>query len=360
MKIIEINDFREFLSLKEEWTNILQRCRHTIFSTWEWLSTWWKYFGDDKKLMLLLIKEDNEIIAIAPLMYSVHTMFGLRRGKIEFIGAPMSDYNDFIITEKHEECLKLFINYLNNVKEKWDCIDLLDVPENAECLPTLTKISSELKPIHKCPFKPLPSSYESLLQSLSHNKRRYIRRNLSRLEKSFSVEFVDYSTPQLFSEGVHFLFELHQKRWKSKGFPGAFADSRFRSFHLEIAKTFAQKNWLGLYALKLSGDVAAVDYGFKYNSKFYSYLTGFDPKYSNYSVGNMLRIYMIKKFIQEGLTEFDFLRGAEEYKDRWNAIPRWNYQAILTRNGRLANIQHWLYNQYWHQANRLKYLLKMQ
>jgi CelD/BcsL family acetyltransferase involved in cellulose biosynthesis len=356
---MEINDYSDFISLEERWNEVLQRCNHTIFSTWEWLSTWWKHFGNNKKLVLLLAEENDKIIGIAPLMYSVHAMFGLRRGKIEFIGTPHSDYNNFIITGKNEECMKLFIDYLYNFPEKWDCIDLIDIPENAECLPFLTKISKNLKLIHKCPYSPLPESYETFLKSLSSNKRKYIKNGIRRLEKTFQVELVDYSRAQSCAEGMHYLFELHQKRWKSVGFSGAFSDPKGRNFNLDIAKSFSQKNWLSLYILKLSGKPAAADYGFKYQSKYYAYLPGFDPKYSRYSVGNMLRAYMINKFIQEGLTEFDFMRGAEAYKDRWNAIARWNHQAILTRKSTLANVQHRLYNEYWHQGNRLKYLLKM-
>jgi CelD/BcsL family acetyltransferase involved in cellulose biosynthesis len=360
MKIIEINDYKDFFSLREEWTNLLRKCRHTVFSTWEWLSIGWKYFGNNKKLVLLLAKENDEIAGIAPLAYSVHTMFGLKVGKIEFIGAPFSDYNDFIIAKNRKECMELFIKYLTTIPEKWNCLDLCDIPEKAEYLPFLAQTSKVLRRIHKCPFISLPSYYEDFLHRFNSDKRRYFKKNLNRIKRAFDVEFVDYSSPELCEEGMRLLFDLHQKRWQSRGFSGVFVNPVSRSFNMEIAKTFAQKNWLGLYVLKLSGDAAAVEYGFKYNSKYYAYLTGFNPKYAYYSVGNMLRLFAIREFIQEGLTEFDFLRGAEEFKDRWNAIPRWNYQAVLTRKGRLANIQHWLCEQYWRQGNRLKYILKMQ
>ena len=81
MRIFEIGDYPGFLSLKESWTEALQKCDHTVFSTWEWLSIMWKYFGKDRKLMILLAEENGKIIGIAPLMYLVDKMFGLRRGK---------------------------------------------------------------------------------------------------------------------------------------------------------------------------------------------------------------------------------------------------------------------------------------
>jgi CelD/BcsL family acetyltransferase involved in cellulose biosynthesis len=359
MKITEVNKHSDFVALEQTWNDVLWKCDHSIFSTWEWLSAWWKHFGNDKRLLLLLAEDNDKIIGIAPLMYSVHKMFGLRIGKIEFIGTPDSDYNDFIITEKGEECIKRFIDYLNNLPEKWDCIELTDIPEHAKPLLFLNKISNNVKPVHACPYTSLPESFDVFLKGLSHNRRYDLRRNIGRLERNFKVEFTFYSGSQSAIQGINEFFELHQKRWRSRGFTGIFAEQKIRNFHLDIAKSFSQKGWLGLFSLKLSGNPVAALYGFKYRSKFYYYLSGFDPRYSRYSVGNLLMSFVIGECIQEGFAEFDFLRGAEEYKDRWNTMTRWNYQAILTRRGSLAKVQNWLYREYWRQGNRLKYLLKM-
>lgn len=359
MKIVEINDYDDFLSLKERWSELLQRCNHTVFSTWEWLSTWWKHFGSTKKLILLLAEENDKIIGIAPLMYSVHTMFGLRRGKIEFIGTPDSDYNDFILADKENECIELFINHLNNFSENWNCIDLTDISENSKTLPHLNRITKTMKPLHKCPTALLPKSPELFLNNLKRKQRRELQRTLRRLEEDFKVEFVNYSGVSWSEEEMNRFFELHQKRWESKRFSGVFAGQRVRNFHLAVAKSFSQKGWLGLFLLRLSGVPAAALYGFKYMSKYYAYLSGFDPKYFSYSVGNLLFFRAIAECIKEGICEFDFMRGAEDYKDRWNTTARWNYQAVIAREGTLASVQHWLYNEYWRQGNRLKYFLKM-
>jgi CelD/BcsL family acetyltransferase involved in cellulose biosynthesis len=364
MRVKEICHYHDFLALEETWNDVLRRCQHTIFSTWEWLTTWWKYFGNNKRLLLLLAEENDKIMGMAPLMYSVHQMFGLRMGKIEFIGTPDSDYTDFLIADKEEECIKLFINHLNTIPEKWDCIELRDIPENSKCLQLLSKMSNS-NPIHmftraQCPYVSLPKSYDVFLKGLSSKLRKDLRRNLRRLDRSFKVEFAEYSEAQSFNEGMNCFFRLHQKRWESKGFSGVFDHQKIRDFHLDIAKSFSQKGWLGLFLLNLSNDPAASLYGFKYQSKFYYYLSGFDPRYRKYSVGNLLISHIISKCIQGRLREFDFMRGAETYKDRWNSTARWNHQAVLTRKGLLANFENWLYKQYWHQGNRLKYLLKMQ
>ena len=87
MKIIEINHFKDFISLKNTWDMLLEHSSNEVFSTWEWLSTWWKYFGNNKKLLILLAKENDRIVGIAPLMYSIDRVFGVNQSIIEFIGA---------------------------------------------------------------------------------------------------------------------------------------------------------------------------------------------------------------------------------------------------------------------------------
>jgi CelD/BcsL family acetyltransferase involved in cellulose biosynthesis len=358
MEIIEIDNYPDFFNLKECWNEVLLKSPHSIFSTWEWLSTWWRHFGIDKKLVLLLAQEDDKILGIAPLMYSVHSMFGLRMGKIEFIGTPDSDYNDFILAYKKEQCMKLFVEFLYDLSEKWNCIDLWDIPEDAQSLPLLRKLTKTLKPFHACPFVDLPKSYGALLGSLSARQRKHIRQEFRQLEKDFKVDFLDYSSSQSISDGMNTFFDLHQKRWNTAGLPGVFADQESRNFHLDVARSFSQKGLLGLFLLELSGKPVAAHYGFKYLGKFYSYLSGFDPQYSKYSVGSLLIAQTMRNCIESGLVEFDFMRGAEEYKDRWNAKSRWNSQAILARNGKLASLEHWIYCEYWRQGNRLKYVLK--
>jgi CelD/BcsL family acetyltransferase involved in cellulose biosynthesis len=365
MRITEIDSCSDLFALKDRWNDVLRRCDHSVFSTWEWLSTCAKHFGNDKRLRILLAEENNKIIGIAPLMYSIYsaraTMFGLRQGKIEFIGPPYSDYNDFIIADRREECLRLFMDYLNDLPEKWDNIELTDVPQNSKCVTVLSKISKNLRPVHRCSYIPLPKSYDTFLSNLSRNFRKDLRSNSSRLEKDFKVDFVDCSEIQSCNEGMNQFFGLHQKRWESRGYHGAFCSQEFRSFHLDIARSFSEKGWLSLFLLKLSGEPAAASYGFKYSSKLYAYLSGFATRYSRYGIGNLLKAYTIRECIQEGLTEFDFMRGAEEYKDRWNTMTKWNLEATIPRRGFPAGFRSLLYRSarvYWSQGTRLARLLR--
>jgi CelD/BcsL family acetyltransferase involved in cellulose biosynthesis len=363
MKVLEIDSFNDFLALKDYWNTFLAGCDHSIFSTWEWLTVWWRHFGSDKRLLLLTAEDKGKTLGMAPLMYSVHKMFGVRQGKIEFIGTPDSDYNDFIVADQPLACIDLFVRHLNGISEKWNCIELSEIPEHARSLRALNKISNTLEKVHECPRALLPKTYKAFLHCLSHNLRYNLRRSLRRLEKDgVRWKVYDCSQGDSCSEGMRAFFELHQKRWASKRFPGVFAEERFRDFHLDIARVLAEKNWLGLYLLRISDKPVAAWYGFKYQLRYYYYLSGFDPEYHRYGLGNLLLAHIIDQCIQEGLVEFDFLRGGEGYKARWNTVSRWNYKALILKTGLFSNLRNHLYTLHWSQGDRLrrlKYLLKI-
>jgi CelD/BcsL family acetyltransferase involved in cellulose biosynthesis len=375
MRITEVNNLNDFASLKDTWNDLLQRSNHTVFSTWEWLFTWWRHFGNNRRLIILLAEEDNKLIGIAPLMYSVHSMFGLRQGKIEFVGTgsamntgliiedehivngnDLVNYADFIIEKGREDCLPLFFDYVQNLQEKWSCAELVNIPEDQIVLSHLSQVSDNIKPMHKCQHSLLPSSKENLLRKIKYKDRKEIRRYLRRIEKyGFKTELVDCSNAPSISSGMKDLFEINQKRWNAKGLPGAFSDSRLRSFCLNIADSFSQHGWLGLYCLKFSGKTVASLFGFKYKGKYYAYKTGMDPAYSRFNVGNFLFLKVMEECIKEGLLEFDFMWGEDPYKRQFATCETRNYRAIVYKKRLFGASQHSLYSEYWRQGERLKF-----
>jgi CelD/BcsL family acetyltransferase involved in cellulose biosynthesis len=361
MKVKEINTYDDFLALKDEWTNLLEKCNHTVFSTWEWLSIWWKHFGKNKKLLILLAEDHEKPVGIAPLMYYVDKTFGLRTRKIQLIGTPQSDYNEFILAKKEEECIKAFIDYiLDSFPERWDCIELRDIPENSRTLAILKNTADKLriasiKVIHTCPYLPLPKSSETLLQNLSKNFRYNIKRYMKKMVKDYKkVEFTSYEKFSTIEEAVGVLFELHQKRWSERKEPGAFRNKIIRKFHLEIANLFSRLNWLNLDFIMADDKAVACLYGFKYRSKLYYYLSGFNPIFTKYSPGNLLIFHILQKCIENGLSEFDFLRGEEEYKTCWTSLSRKNFDIVLVKKGLYPLIRDWVTRKYRFGVRSLK------
>jgi CelD/BcsL family acetyltransferase involved in cellulose biosynthesis len=350
LRIEELDSFSKLEDLRTIWNPILQRSEdNNIFSTLEWLSCWWKHFGNDRQLRILVAKEDDEILGIAPLMLSRYSFMHLgNMAKIEFIGSPDSDYNNFILLKKEKECLKLFLSYLMSQSD-WDYLQLRDVHDESLSLRLLYEIRAnqpwnlDFKVGTLCPYITLRNSFSELMNRLGPNMRANIRRQMRKLQKKYQVSIKTYTDFDSINKAMNTFFDLHQKRWTAKGEPGAFSSKIIRDFHIDIAKRFAEKNWLSLYFLAVDDKSIAAEYSFCYDQKVYYYLSGFDPKYENYSVGNLLRSHIIEVYIQKGFKEFDLMRGYgpyehASYKANWANAVRKNYEVQLVRKGLFARI----------------------
>jgi CelD/BcsL family acetyltransferase involved in cellulose biosynthesis len=106
-----------------------------------------------------------------------------------------------------------------------------------------------------------------------------------------------------------------------------------RDFHREVASQLLEREILDLYRLDLNGRAVALLYCFAEKGRGYYYLGGFDPEYARYSVGTVLTAYAIQQSIARGHAVFDFLRGNEAYKYRWNVQEKRNYRVQWLRGG---------------------------
>lgn len=336
MKAAELT-YDEFLNSKDEWVNALQRSGDNhIFLTWEWLSTWWKHFGAQRTLRLVAVKDDDKLIAAAPLMSSKYKLAGMQIKKLEFVGTPAADYQTFLLVDKKPACASLIVDYANNEDSPWDCMEFKDVPEDSETIGLLRnclgkKPKFEERVANICPHIILPSKFEDYFQTLGSSWRRNMRRWEKQLKADFKVGFtVDHDVDKL-DETMKIFFDLHQKKWASEKCPGAFFLEEARAFHQELARRFAENGWLCLRFLTLNDKPVSAIYGFKYQNKVFNYLTGFDPQYSEYRIGHLLFLFSIKNAIESGMREFDFMRGDESYKQLWNTQIRHNLEVRVIK-----------------------------
>ncbi|MEM4713280.1 MAG: GNAT family N-acetyltransferase [Candidatus Bathyarchaeia archaeon] len=343
-----IADLEDFENLGSMWNKILAKSLdNDVFSTREWIWCWWKHFGKKRSLRVLAAEENGEIVGLAPFALTEYSF--LRAGKlrrIEFIGFPHADYNNFILVRNPSDCLRLFIEGLMKLSD-WDLLDLRDIREqsvSANSLRILSNIEGAKLRLTNgtlCPCINLPRSIETFQSNLSRNMRRNLRKRLRKLRESYKVEFKTQRDFDSIDEAMEIFFNLHQKRWKSKGKQGAFAAEDFRKFHLDVAKVFDKKGWLDLHFLMANDEPVAAAYTFDYNSKKYGYLTGFDPEFGHFGVGNLLKLHLIEECIKKGFREYDLTREFEPYKAEWATVIRKNLIARIVRRSLSAKMYCW-------------------
>ena len=109
---------------------------------------------------------------------------------------------------------------------------------------------------------------------------------------------------------------------------GVLCDRNVQSFNREVAREFLSLGVLRLYGLRIDDRIIASFYAFHQSGCTYYYLGGFDPKFKQYGPGTLLLSHAITEAINESATEFDFLRGREDYKYNFGAVNRVVYRRL--------------------------------
>lgn len=325
------------------WDELLSRSRaDSFFLRHAWLTAWWRRFGAGRELRVLVAEEDSgdgiRTIGVAPLCLSRETDHRvLPYVELSFLGREgvTGDNLDFFTEPGREkEVVRAFLEHLLRERD-WDLLRASDLPEDS---PTLSLVMDATAargvPVvpgksQTCPFLPLPRTWDEFLASVSANLRSNLRRREKKLVAMGAV-FEEVHGGAI-GPALETLFSLHGARWATKGQTGNFIDPRLRAFHQEIAPLLDAEGALGFWTLRLAGRTVAGIYGFRHRGRFLYYQAGFDPACAEHGVGLALMGHAIRRNIDAGMVEFDYLRGDEEYKRRWTDRQRFTRTLVVAR-----------------------------
>ena len=317
-EIVDSPDWAE--RLRGGWSSLVEQDPlATPFQTWEWQSTWFKYFGRAKKPFVWTVWEGSELVGLMPFVEVRSPWSALRP-----MGFGPSDYLQPLSRQGFDDQVsdELASFLLEKSRKR-----LVDIHQLRETLPLAKKLCEKSvgREQAACLVLDLPKTYDQYLALLGKSLRFDCRKLEKEPFKSGTARIVSVGVGEMRS-AVDFFFEAHKKRWSKRGLPGAFMGNRIRDFHREWAELAAQKGWLWMSLLELDGQSVGAIYAMRLGPTCYFYQSGFDPSQSSISPGTLLVAHTIQRAIEEGLTHFDFLRGDEPYKRRWQ--PQSSYRNL--------------------------------
>ncbi|MFC1634595.1 GNAT family N-acetyltransferase [Planctomycetota bacterium] len=335
-----------------EWNELLASSRaNTLFLTWEWVITWLDVVYPDAPLLIVAVREgDGRLVAIAPFYRSdLHLLGLIKYRSLRIIGDCQcgGEYSDIIIRSGFEDAAMMCVaRELVTHQDAWDCMWIYNVAGWTGARERFTTMSEELGlHLHDrvCKFSSvrLPATHEAYLNLLSKKRRGYIRRMARRLHKSYSVELTQCDNYDELPVQLAKLFELHRTHWESVGQVGSFVRRPpMKRFYESFAPIALSKGWLRLYVLKVDGVPQAAQYGYVYNGIYHAVQEGYNPNVFE-GIGNVLRNLLVRKCIEEGLKEYDFLGGFSAHKRLWGAEPRQGYAFFIGRKSPKNHLLFW-------------------
>lgn len=320
-RISIIDSVSGMAEMAKPWNGLLVESRsNTIFLTWEWLYTWAEcYIRSDRRLFIILVHKDHELIGIAPWCICHVRGYGLSLKQVEFLGIPEtgSDYLDvFTKRGKEKEVAYQIYHFLKTSTSLWDSVALRDMASDSLFLLHLKNRMeedgkyTELQYGSYCPSVSLPRTVDAFKSGLSSNRRQQFSRHLRLLAREGDVVH-RVQLAQDAGRALNELRPLYEQRWGD-------ADGLFRFLEKFISRTEAT-NVVQFDFLQVAGRNIAGLLHLRYGDTLSMYVMGIDHSFDkSISVGNILVGLSIEKAIADGFSNYDFLRGQEDYKFHWS------------------------------------------
>jgi CelD/BcsL family acetyltransferase involved in cellulose biosynthesis len=325
--MMPFTSLKGFEDIEEEWRRLLPYCgTNTVFVTPNWQRVWWKEFGKGAELLLLGEKDGGCLQGLAAL--------ARRNGTITFVGnTEVCDYLDFVVPKGAEA--RFFRQLVELLAEwEWDSLLLTSIPQESPTLEHFPSLARErgfevtMDREGVTPGVSLPRSWDEYLSTLSKKDRHELRRKLRRLESAGGVRFYACGSQSDLEQDMEDFLGLMRASGEEKS---RFLTANKEKFFKAMAREMRSLGVLKLFFLEVKGVRVASALCFDYGPARLLYNSGFDPEYSYYSVGLLLKALCLKEALEEGKEYFDFLRGSEPYKYDLGATDRLLYQLTVRR-----------------------------
>lgn len=310
-----------FEQLSGEWDHL---AGHSMTDTpFQWLAyqkSWWTHLQPaNSTLITIAVRNDAGTLQGIGCFYNID-------GVLYFNGCvEETDYLDLIAPADQAPAVwqSVFDCLTDAEMPPWETLSLCNVPAKSPSRVILAEICDQRdfslyeEPLEVCPVIRLPESFEAYLETLDSKQRREISRKLRRAEAAdMQTRTIDRKDD--LEQAVEIFLGLLQKSTFEKR--DWLNDGR-RAVFSEVAHAACERGMLQLMFTEIEGRPAAALFNFDYRGRIWVYNSGLDPAlFSSLSPGVVLTATAIERAIQQGRTEFDFLRGNEEYKYRFGAV----------------------------------------
>jgi CelD/BcsL family acetyltransferase involved in cellulose biosynthesis len=319
-----------FEPVRECWDRLAPGCGN-VFSTREWAETWWSNFGAGRRLMIVECREGDRTSALIPLFRASERPIRVLR----IVGSGHADQLGPVCAQPDRPAAAACLRSVLDGAGKWDLM-LAERLGGDEGWPE--QLGAPVAIREPSPVLRLETDdWDAFLATRTSNFRQQARRFERRLLREDRLKYRRTNDAKTLERDMETLFDLHRMRWGGEEVSEFLAPAT-RAFHVEFAHRALERGWLRLWIAELDGRPAAAFYGFRYANAYSFYQGGRDPDFDASSVGFVLMVHTVREAVEDGVSEYNFLVGGEDYKSRFANHDAGLDTVAITRNpaGRAA------------------------
>jgi CelD/BcsL family acetyltransferase involved in cellulose biosynthesis len=309
----EIKIYKDINSeLKNIWQHLEKKSCNHCFQSFSWLIYLISFFKKKKinfLLQIVLIKKDDEVVAIFP--FWIINQFGLK--VLKWIGNNYSDYNGPIISKDFYYKKNDFLNDFDLIKKKLEKFDI---------------IYFERQPSN---VLQLENPFFFYLKNLNTSKTYFIEAiNKSYNPKSSkkNLVFVHSNNILHYKRYINIILDLKLLKFNKKIILKKNNNDQ-RSFYNELTNIESDNLKIYLSLLEFENQELSYNFGILYKNYFYYLIPAYRDFLKKISPGKLLLYKILDWCFKNNVNVLDFGQGEEDYKkrltDKYNYIGYYNY-----------------------------------
>jgi CelD/BcsL family acetyltransferase involved in cellulose biosynthesis len=317
MSVREINQIDELASLRESWRALLSATPGaSFFQSLEWLEVYWRHFGGDQRLRVLVIEEGDEVTGILPLVVRPEMT---RVGRLHFLTYPLDHWGSFYgpIGAAHSEILAAGLEYLNSTGIEADMFELRWLGNDPEECDTVEQLLSSTghAPL-RSEYEPtaiidLSETWDDYLAARKSKWRSNLRRSQRLLGELGEITYVRHRPEACEDNDPRWDYfdeclRIASASWQGSSTTGTTLSHEDVAPFLRDAHVAAVRSGcVDMNLLCLNDKPIAFAYNYLYQGYVYGLRLGYDPNIECKGAGSVLTAMAIEDSFHRGDWRYD-------------------------------------------------------
>ena len=339
-EVIEINDIEGLEPFRLAWNSLLPMTPGaSFFRTLDWLSAYWKHFGAEQRLRVLIVLACGKPIGIVPLCIRRESY---RIGTVRVLTYPLQDWGIWFgpIGPNVAATMMMAMRHIQSTPRDWDMIELRWTNDSR------SDRARTLRAMRAVGFRPQRAAYQrTSVVGLHGDWTRYwatrsskwrnnVRRAAKRLGEFGPVEYLRHRPESLAHGDGDPAWELYDtccqvaaRSWQGRlDVNTTLTSPRVGVFLREAHTAAARLGMVDMNLLLVGGEPAAFAYNYHYNGRVQGLRGGFDKSVTDAGSGGVLFARAIEDCFARGDTSYDLGVGGHEYKGRFRTATETSYR----------------------------------
>jgi CelD/BcsL family acetyltransferase involved in cellulose biosynthesis len=299
--------------LAPEWDDLADRIGAAPWLRPGWFSAWWESFGSGT-LRIYAARDDGRLVGVVP----------TAKQRRRVTSASNWHTPAFGLLGKPEAIARLAAALFGDRPQQ---ISLAFVTEQRDA-DAVRRAAREhgyqwiSRTLERSPYVAIDGSWEEYERSRASKLLSELRRRRRRLAEEGELSFECDDGGEQLDERLAEGFEVEAAGWKGAGGSAISSRSDTDRFYRAVAHWAAHRGWLRLAFLRLDGKPFAFDLAIEHDGVHYLLKTGFDPSFSRFAPGMILRHEMLSRAFAVGLRSYEFLGADNAWKLDWTETTR--------------------------------------